>query len=706
MNRSPIPWFYRRLVVSTSLLVLLVAVATAAASLGIFRGLYEDQLAELHRVSVANLADSLRRSVTEPGLSASVEVAVQLLTPSSSFFGVDDQQPGNSVKIQQTAGFLADLLTRNAATVRAIGIDYPRARLSVSTDGGLDWRGGSPPAAAAWLGALVGRGSGAWWRSTPEVPLVFYRTFPPTSRPEEASAVIAVEFRPEVVQGLLTSYADLEGGRISLVDTEGRQAFIAGQPTGPQALASRLVLDDLGWTLVDEAPLARLYQKTEPVLAFIGIVTLVVLAGGLGLSVVLASRLYAPLGRLLGRVRGQFGQFLPAAPGPSNEYALLGAALEGLSASLETSRPIIRDEGIRRLLDPQTDPQRAAEALVLVDLPAWPPVVRTLVTRWSPPSEDPGPRMLPYALAEALGRFLPGVVLPTVLDGRTLGAVVGPSSLDGLAPWAAWAHDTWGCTLRSALGPAVTRADEVPASFAAARSLAAWLDFHPGVPVLADRPDLVVRESSGAPVPEGLFDSWDQGLRLRKVDAIGSALAAVRREVFHGGASSRTCRQALDRLGGQAAAWARDLGVPVNLPEVGGDVPAFLDRLETVCVEALERWEGGRLDRAQAVVRRVRALVRDHLGAEVSLDRAAEAVGLSPGYLSSLFKETAGIPFVAFVTETRLDEARRLLETTDETVKAVGQRVGYQTPGYFIHQFKAKYGLTPVEFRRRSVRNG
>ena len=50
--------------------------------------------------------------------------------------------------------------------------------------------------------------------------------------------------------------------------------------------------------------------------------------------------------------------------------------------------------------------------------------------------------------------------------------------------------------------------------------------------------------------------------------------------------------------------------------------------------------------------------------------------------------------------ERRLQEARRLLATTDLTVAAITGRVGYRDPGYVIRRFRAAHGLAPQEWRR------
>ncbi|MCZ7598250.1 MAG: helix-turn-helix transcriptional regulator [Gammaproteobacteria bacterium] len=49
----------------------------------------------------------------------------------------------------------------------------------------------------------------------------------------------------------------------------------------------------------------------------------------------------------------------------------------------------------------------------------------------------------------------------------------------------------------------------------------------------------------------------------------------------------------------------------------------------------------------------------------------------------------------------RIDEAKRLLETGDEPVESISQRVGYEDPTSFRRLFKRATGLTPGRYRQR-----
>jgi transcriptional regulator GlxA family with amidase domain len=54
-----------------------------------------------------------------------------------------------------------------------------------------------------------------------------------------------------------------------------------------------------------------------------------------------------------------------------------------------------------------------------------------------------------------------------------------------------------------------------------------------------------------------------------------------------------------------------------------------------------------------------------------------------------------------YVHDVRIEEARRILESSSIPVDDVGFSVGYQDPTFFRRLFKRKTGLTPAAYRRK-----
>ena len=85
---------------------------------------------------------------------------------------------------------------------------------------------------------------------------------------------------------------------------------------------------------------------------------------------------------------------------------------------------------------------------------------------------------------------------------------------------------------------------------------------------------------------------------------------------------------------------------------------------------------------------------------DISLSAAAEKAGLSPAYFSTVFKEKTGHSFVDYVSEYRINEAKRLLLETEDTLNEIAVQVGYYNANSLTKVFKKYTGVTPGQFRK------
>lgn len=84
---------------------------------------------------------------------------------------------------------------------------------------------------------------------------------------------------------------------------------------------------------------------------------------------------------------------------------------------------------------------------------------------------------------------------------------------------------------------------------------------------------------------------------------------------------------------------------------------------------------------------------------EISLTQAAEQMHMNPNYVSRMFKKEAGTTFVHYVTQLRMEEAARLLTTTNQPVVDIAIAVGFNDYFYFLKLFKKYSNKTPSQYR-------
>lgn len=94
-------------------------------------------------------------------------------------------------------------------------------------------------------------------------------------------------------------------------------------------------------------------------------------------------------------------------------------------------------------------------------------------------------------------------------------------------------------------------------------------------------------------------------------------------------------------------------------------------------------------------------LERSYSDPRLRLKTVAQAVRLSPHYLSYLIKKETGQGFRQHLGHIRLREAERLLLTSFRSVKEIAMAVGYDSTSSFDREFRRVHKCSPIEWRKQ-----
>lgn len=103
----------------------------------------------------------------------------------------------------------------------------------------------------------------------------------------------------------------------------------------------------------------------------------------------------------------------------------------------------------------------------------------------------------------------------------------------------------------------------------------------------------------------------------------------------------------------------------------------------------------------QKLVNRAKLVLSSDLGRRWTLAEIGSAVGVSPVYLTQVFRQVEGLPLYRYQLQLRLAHALDLLDDCSD-LTGLALDLGFSSYSHFSTAFKQAYGLTPLAFQRSS----
>lgn len=101
----------------------------------------------------------------------------------------------------------------------------------------------------------------------------------------------------------------------------------------------------------------------------------------------------------------------------------------------------------------------------------------------------------------------------------------------------------------------------------------------------------------------------------------------------------------------------------------------------------------------QTLIDRAKEYICLHYNEPISLSTIADALEVTPSYLSNLFHKTLGEPYSKYVTRIRMEQALLILKNNPgEKIYNVAAMTGFVSTKHFISVFKKHYGMSPTNY--------
>jgi two-component system response regulator YesN len=121
--------------------------------------------------------------------------------------------------------------------------------------------------------------------------------------------------------------------------------------------------------------------------------------------------------------------------------------------------------------------------------------------------------------------------------------------------------------------------------------------------------------------------------------------------------------------------------------------------IQEIFLNASEAFKRNRSSKTSRLIEKVKKYIEENChDSEMGIDEIAKHLYINYAYLCSVFKRDTGVTINEYLTEFRINRAKKLFDAGNVMVLDVAGRVGYADANYFGKCFKKYYGLAPSKY--------
>ena len=107
--------------------------------------------------------------------------------------------------------------------------------------------------------------------------------------------------------------------------------------------------------------------------------------------------------------------------------------------------------------------------------------------------------------------------------------------------------------------------------------------------------------------------------------------------------------------------------------------------------------------RHSVTLHKIIGYVRNNYMNKITLDDIADYVYMSKSHVSKIFNEEMGMSISTYVNKFRVKKSKSLLKDSSLSIAEIANLTGFEDQSYFTKQFKAETGMSPKEFREKTI---
>lgn len=225
--------------------------------------------------------------------------------------------------------------------------------------------------------------------------------------------------------------------------------------------------------------------------------------------------------------------------------------------------------------------------------------------------------------------------------------------------------------------------------------------------------DIDAYENSTAELPNGFIANIESLLKSGKTDEIKTQVQEAIHFIRTSGCSYHYTQSLLLQIINLLCQWSREQNFINDSFSKSKLISEFnsaenLDEFRDWINDLLDVYRDNFNDRSNSIknefVEGIAKYIVENITENLSLKSVADKFGISSSYLSKIFKETLDINFSVYLNTKKFEAAAEMLTHQEQlSVTEIAEKLGYYNMPYFNQQFKDKYGLSPLQYRKRHL---
>lgn len=225
--------------------------------------------------------------------------------------------------------------------------------------------------------------------------------------------------------------------------------------------------------------------------------------------------------------------------------------------------------------------------------------------------------------------------------------------------------------------------------------------------------DIEQYEASKEELSETWFSDMESALKQNRIDSVKTMLRDMVDELKTCGSSYDYVQGVLGQILFLICSIAREQNISgdqlsknelfaeFNKAKSLDDFLDWIDHILSIYNANIEKRDGSiKTD----FMNKILEYIDHNIDKTLSQKSVAEHFGISIGYLSRIFSNDLNIKFATYVSTKKFEfAAKMLVEEVGLSVSQIAEKVGYYNMPYFNQQFKKKFGMSPLKYRKKNL---